>query len=228
MSILELIARLLMAAAFSAAVGFERETAQKAAGLRTHTLVGVGAATFTVVSIVGFDAGDESRVAAQVVTGIGFLGAGAIFREGATVSGLTTAAGLWAVAAIGLAAGSGSYALALIATSVVLGVLYILRAVDKAVGRRTARARSTLRIHMQTASVLSPLVKFIRKLDADAVQVDFKRLDGEACLVIVAVDPDDVSMISEMIAVHKGVDRVETLNALYRPPGETPPKSKKR
>lgn len=224
MSIIEVVARLLLATACSAAIGFERETAQKAAGLRTHSLVGVGAATFAIVSIIGFEGPDQGRVAAQVVSGIGFLGAGAIFREGAFVSGLTTAAGLWSVAAVGLAAGSGSYPLAIIGTTVILAVLYTLRAADAAVARRTARARTTLRIHLSEPGFLAGVIKFARKLDEDVIQVDFKRLDEKRCTVVLAVDPDDAAMISEMIAVHKGVDRVERLEAVYRPPGETPPK----
>lgn len=228
MSIIQIVARLLLATACSAAIGYERETAQKAAGLRTHSLVGVGAAIFAIVSIIGFDGPDQARIAAQVVTGVGFLGAGAIFREGAFVSGLTTAAGLWAVAAIGLAAGSGAYPLALIGSIVVLGVLYTLRAADAAVARRTSRARSTLRIHLERPGVLSGVVKFARKLDGDAMQIDFKRLDDERCTVVLAVDPDGASMISEMLSVHKGVERVEMLNALFRPPRETPPKRQRR
>jgi putative Mg2+ transporter-C (MgtC) family protein len=227
MSILEIIARLMLAAACSAAVGFERETSQKAAGLRTHTLVGVGSAMFAIVSIIGFDAGDQSRIAAQVVTGIGFLGAGAIFREGAFVKGLTTAAGLWAVAALGLAAGSGSYPLAIIGTVVILGVLFVLRGADRAVARRKARARETLRIHLVDSHYLSAVLKFARRIDESIVQVDFKRLEGQQCLLVIAVDPDDTAMVSEMISVHKGVERVERLNALYRPPGTTPPATQK-
>ncbi len=84
----------------------------------------MGAAIFSVASIIGFEGPDQSRIAAQIVTGVGFLGAGAIFREGAVVSGLTTAAGLWVVASIGIAAGSGTYWLAAIGTLVALGTLY--------------------------------------------------------------------------------------------------------
>ncbi len=226
MPIMEIVARLVLAAVCSAAVGFEREAAQKAAGLRTHTLVGVGAAIFTIASIVGFEGADQSRVAAQIVTGIGFLGAGAIFREGAFVKGLTTAAGLWAVAALGLAAGSGSYALAGIGTVVVLTVLYALRAADAAVARRTARARETIRIHLESGDYMSSVLKFARRIDEHIVQLDFKRLDGPRCMLVLAVDPDQTAMISEMLAAHKGVERVERLNALYHPPGATPPKPK--
>ena len=136
MSPMVMLGRLLLAALCSGFIGYERETAQKSAGLRTHTLVGVGAAVFTVASITGFDGPDESRVAAQIVTGVGFLGAGAIFRDGQFVSGLTTAAGLWVVASLGMAAGSGTYWLAGIGTAVTLSTLYGLRAVDAAVLRR--------------------------------------------------------------------------------------------
>jgi len=105
--------RLLVAAALSGAIGVERELRERAAGLRTHMLVGVGAALFTLVSAYAwgdfvFDrsrgtAFDPTRIAAQIVTGIGFLGAGAILRQGLSVRGLTTAAGLWVAAAIGMA-----------------------------------------------------------------------------------------------------------------------------
>jgi putative Mg2+ transporter-C (MgtC) family protein len=217
------ISRLVLAAVCSGLIGFEREASQKAAGLRTHTLVGVGAALFTIVSIVGFEGGDEGRVAAQVVTGIGFLGAGAIFRDGSAVSGLTTAAGLWAVAAIGLAAGSGSYFVAVIGTVVVMTVLLALRSADAAVARRLAQPRPTLRIHLTSAGALNSVVKFIRKLDQDATQVDFQRGDDGQCFVVIAVDSDRADMVSEMISVHKSVDRVEKLNVLHRPPGGTSP-----
>src|SRR5688572_21016158 len=105
MDLTENIVNLLVAAGLSGLIGLEREWRDRDAGLRTHMLVGLGAALFT---IAGAELGtDPSRVAAQVVTGIGFLGAGAIFRSGEAVKGLTTAAGLWTVAGIGLAAGSG-------------------------------------------------------------------------------------------------------------------------
>ena len=218
MNLVDMVFRLLVAVGCSAAIGFERETAQKVAGLRTHTLVGVGAATFTIVSIIGFSGGDEARVAAQIVTGIGFLGAGAIFREGAFVTGLTTAAGLWTVAAVGMAAGAGSYALALISTLVVMAVLLIFHRIDASITRRRARVKDKLRIDLDDVGQLSPILKFARKIDPDIQQIDFTRLrEGRARLVI-EVDPDQEAMLSEMIAVLKGVARVEILNPLHSPP----------
>ena len=116
------VLRLIVAALLSAVIGIERELRQQDAGLRTHMLVGLGAALFASVGIAM--GSDPTRIAAQVVSGIGFLGAGAIFRAGETIRGLTTAAGLWLVAAIGVSAGSGLIQLAVIATLVGLAILY--------------------------------------------------------------------------------------------------------
>ena len=125
---LEIILRLLLAAALGAGIGYQRERAAKAAGLRTHTLIALGAALFTVVSIFGFSgAVDPSRVAAGVVAGVGFIGAGVIFRgmRGEHVAGLTTAASIWVSAAVGLAAGAGLYLISVVATLITAGVLII-------------------------------------------------------------------------------------------------------
>jgi putative Mg2+ transporter-C (MgtC) family protein len=126
----DVLIRLAVAAGLTGAIGLERELRERAAGLRTHMLVGIGAALFTIVSAYGWGdfqfstpegvVFDPTRIAAQIVTGIGFLGAGAIIRQGITVRGLTTAATLWVVAAIGMAAGAGYYSAALIATGIVL------------------------------------------------------------------------------------------------------------
>jgi len=117
--------RVLIAAILGIILGLERQRSNKDAGTRTYALVAAGSALFTVLSIEGFDAADTSRVAAQIVTGIGFLGAGLIFRQGASVQGLTTAAGLWSVAAIGMAAGTGLWGLAIVVTVIVLLVLNV-------------------------------------------------------------------------------------------------------
>lgn len=120
-----MLLRLLLACALGMAIGIERELAGKPAGFRTHTLVCIGAALFALVSIYAFDTGaDIARVAAGVVTGIGFLGAGAIIHvEGGIVAGLTTAATIWTVAAIGLATATGLYWLAVLATALALLLL---------------------------------------------------------------------------------------------------------
>jgi putative Mg2+ transporter-C (MgtC) family protein len=120
----QIFLRLLVAVILGALVGYEREIAGKPAGARTHGMVSLGAALFTVVSIYGFGGvGDPARIAAQIVTGIGFLGAGAILHQRGGVHGLTTAASLWVTAALGLAAGVGLIFIALIATLLVFLLL---------------------------------------------------------------------------------------------------------
>ena len=124
---LEMVLRLLLAAVLGAVIGYQRERVGKPAGLRTHILVCVGSALFTIASIYGFgDPSAAARIAAGIVAGIGFIGAGAIMhRDGGIVEGLTTAATIWAVAAIGLAAGAGLYLVAGVTTGVTLGILFL-------------------------------------------------------------------------------------------------------
>jgi len=125
---LEMILRLLLAAVLGAGIGYQRERAGKAAGLRTHILISSGAALFTLVSIYGFTgAVDPSRIAAGVVAGVGFIGAGVIFRgmRGNGVAGVTTAASIWITTAIGLAAGVGLYLISAVTALITVGVLMI-------------------------------------------------------------------------------------------------------
>jgi putative Mg2+ transporter-C (MgtC) family protein len=133
----EILLRLSVAAGLGAAIGVERELRDREAGMRTHLLVALGAALFTIVSAYGFEEffttggsivqTDPTRIAAQVVTGIGFLGAGAIIREGLSVRGLTTAGSLWVVAAIGMAAGAGFFWPAVVGTALTVIALGPLR-----------------------------------------------------------------------------------------------------
>ncbi len=119
----QMFLRLVNAMALGSAIGYERARREKPAGVRTHGMVCLGAALFTVVSLYGFgNPNDTARVAAQIVTGIGFLRAGAILREHGSVQGLTTAASLWVTAAIGLAVGTGMVLLSL-ATAVLVFLL---------------------------------------------------------------------------------------------------------
>ncbi len=122
----EIVLKIIIAALLGATLGIEREMSKKPAGLRTYTLVCIGSALFAIISLSFVDAGqraDLSRVAAGVVTGIGFLGAGMIFREKDRIVGLTTAAEVWVLGAIGLAAGLGLYGVAILTTVIVLIIL---------------------------------------------------------------------------------------------------------
>jgi putative Mg2+ transporter-C (MgtC) family protein len=146
---LDLLVRLGLAVLLGGLIGLEREWAQKPAGLRTNILICLGSALFTDLSIatamqanvanlaegVEFRA-DPARIAAQVISGIGFLGAGAIIESRGSVTGLTTAATIWVVAAVGMAIGSGAYVSAIGATALVLFVLFPLRYIERYVARR--------------------------------------------------------------------------------------------
>jgi putative Mg2+ transporter-C (MgtC) family protein len=183
------LARLALATALGAVIGLERELDEKAAGLRTHMLVALGAALFTLVSAYGFSefvgkdhvSFDPSRIAAQIVTGIGFLGAGVIFRSGFTVRGLTTAASLWLVAAIGMAAGVGYWQGALIATAA--GVV-ALRPLEwlKRFALPTRRPAQMTVVLAEGASAGPVMEAVERSGDVLAVRRDGRRLDVEARL----------------------------------------------
>jgi putative Mg2+ transporter-C (MgtC) family protein len=137
----DMVWRLLLAGGLGAALGIEREWRRKPAGLRTNVLIALGAALFTMTSIILGDAGGApDRVASQVVTGIGFLGAGAILRNRGGVHGMTTAATIWVNAAIGMAAGAGAMRLATEATLVTLVVLAVLPSIEAYFENRTSKA----------------------------------------------------------------------------------------
>lgn len=131
---LELALRLILSLVLAGLIGLERESLGRPAGFRTHILVGIGSTLIMIVSIYAFRplgmSGDPGRIAAQVVSGIGFLGAGTIMREGANIRGLTTAASLWTVAGIGLTVGSGMYFAAIIATILVVATLVLLNKLE--------------------------------------------------------------------------------------------------
>ena len=128
---LEMVLRIMLAMLLGGIIGFQRGKAEKPAGLRDIVLICAGAAMFTVISIYGFDVADQARIAAGIVTGIGFLGAGAIIRrsEGG-VKGVTTAATIWITAGIGMAAGAGMYIIAPVATFLVMAVLLLPRRIS--------------------------------------------------------------------------------------------------
>jgi putative Mg2+ transporter-C (MgtC) family protein len=133
----DIVLRLLLAAGLGAAIGVEREYRQKPAGLRTNILIAVGSALFTIVSLsMGDQGGTVDRVAANIVTGIGFLGAGAIMRTGHDVHGVTTAATIWVNAGVGMAAGFGHFMTAALATVVTLIVLVVLAPIERYFERR--------------------------------------------------------------------------------------------
>jgi len=180
---LETAGRVAAAAGLGGLVGLERELDEKAAGLRTHMLVAVGSALFTMVGAYGFAEFsrtniDPTRIAAQVVTGIGFLGAGLIFRQGFTIRGLTTAASLWLVAAVGMAAGAGFWKGAVVVTAAALISLRPLEWVkERGLPQRGARR---LMVELGEDASSGPALEAVeRHGDLLALRRDGRRLDVE-------------------------------------------------
>lgn len=201
--------RLAVAGLLGAVIGFEREYREQDAGLRTHMLVAMGSALFTLVSAFGFhdilgQSGpllvrlDPSRIAAQVVSGIGFLGAGAIIRNGLTVRGLTTAASLWLVAAIGMAAGASLYSGAVVATALTIFALWPLRIVGKGFIRnvRPQARRVTVRL-TDTATVAGLVADFpdITHLEVDGRTVMLQLNEVDDAFVARLADRSDVQAV---------------------------------
>jgi putative Mg2+ transporter-C (MgtC) family protein len=190
----DIAVRFLVAVALTGAIGVEREISGQPAGLRTHITVGLGAALFGLISVHGFDAYvagrntnnyqiDVSRVASQVVVGVGFLGAGAILKEGASIRGLTTAASLWATAAIGLACGLGNFFAATASCVALLLALIFLRAPRGWVRRRLARSLQTVVIHLRHGANPSEVVSALHEIDGCDVRSLSIRTDDEGLTV---------------------------------------------
>ena len=204
------MARLAVAAGLGAAVGFERELRDREAGVRTHLLVSLGSGLFTVVSAYGFtefyepgSTVDPTRIAAQIVTGIGFLGAGAIIRSGLSVRGLTTAGSLWVVAAIGMAAGAGYYAAALVGTALTVFALGPLRVLAHVVIERFRPEERRLVVELKLGSSVSALLARLGRVSALEVDDEVDRrvvtldLDGRVDEALVS----EVSDLEDVVAV---------------------------
>lgn len=181
-----IIERVLSAVLLGFAVGLEREMTNKYAGLRTNILVCVGACIFTIISIYGFPevsvTGDElgtrdtARVAAQVVTGIGFIGGGTVLRHGANVFGLTTAATLWTSAAIGMACGTGMYGLALVSTIFTIIVLVSVRMFERNILTNSTKNKKRVRIKLACVSDnVEEVYKFIMDNFPQIVEINKKQ-----------------------------------------------------
>jgi putative Mg2+ transporter-C (MgtC) family protein len=210
----EALLRLALAAALGGAVGIERELREREAGFRTHMLVAIGSALFTIVSAYGFHSflasgqsvvrADPTRIAAQIVTGIGFLGAGAIIRQGLSVRGLTTAATLWVVAALGMAAGAGYYSGAVITTVLVLIALYPLRIGAYKLLRRFRPDERRLLVELPTGTSPAPVIGELERVGARLVSLamsqegDRRRLELDLALPPGTATPALVMQIADL------------------------------
>ena len=208
----EVALRLVLALALGAVIGLEREWRDRTAGLRTHMLVCLGSAAFTIISAYAFSEyytrlpdgtrviADPARIAAQIVSGIGFLGAGAIFQSRGNVRGLTTAASLWMMAAIGMAAGAGEYAVAIISTVLIGLVLVAFRQFSRRINRMRAKTRATIEVNVSRA---------------DGYKALFDTLDSHNVLVTrVATGPPSEEGADRSLAVDISLPPQEAINAM--------------
>lgn len=206
----EVLLRLFVAAVLGAAIGLEREWRERQAGLRTHLLVCVGSALFTLVSAYGFSnfgaRVDPTRIAAQIVTGIGFLGAGAIIRQGLSVRGLTTAATLWLVAAIGMAVGAGYWEGALIATAGALITLGPLRIIAYRMLVNFRPALDRLLVEIPAGGSPAPIIDAIERQGGRVVSLDIAQEgDRRSVAVDVELQPASAPAVVAGVAEIDGV-----------------------
>jgi putative Mg2+ transporter-C (MgtC) family protein len=209
----EILLRVGLAAVLGGAIGFERELREREAGLRTHLLVSVGAALFTMVSAYAWtdwrfstEEGlvfDPTRIAAQIVTGIGFLGAGAIIRQGLSVRGLTTAATLWVVAAIGMATGAGYYAAAAITTVLVLVSLWPLRIVAHRVSGRFRPEEGRLVVELGAGATAGSVLATVEEAGAAVKSLEFE-------------EERDLRRVDMRVRLERGRDAADLIDALTR------------
>jgi putative Mg2+ transporter-C (MgtC) family protein len=216
----EVLLRVGLAGVLGGAIGAERELRERGAGLRTHMLVAVGSALFTLVSAYGFGdfdfstregiVFDPTRIAAQIVTGIGFLGAGAIIRQGLSVRGLTTAATLWVVAAIGLASGAGYYSAAVITTVLVLLALWPLRIVARGLFSRVRAEAGRLLIELRPEESGMALLEVLEQTGARPSRLEFEEEGGRRR---VAVELELSAGVTPAVIVARLMEREEIIGA---------------
>jgi putative Mg2+ transporter-C (MgtC) family protein len=241
----EILLRLVVIVFLCGAIGLERQARDQVAGLRTHVIVGLGAGLFTLISAYGFEPAsrvDPTRIAAQVVSGIGFLGAGAILRHGVTVRGVTTAAALWISAAIGMAVGAGFYFGAVATTVISLIALVVLRRLRPLLRRHLGTETLSLELRLVPGASIRGLLSELtrqalqveglesRMLDdgTEQVQLDVRgpaSLDVEAALASLSSLPE-VARID--LAVVHGLDLRDDDDAWPDGHGRSRPKRRSR
>jgi putative Mg2+ transporter-C (MgtC) family protein len=211
---LEIVSRLGLAALLGMAIGFERERQNQPAGLRTHTILTIGCCLAMIVSInlsmqflptVG---GDPSRLAAQVVSGIGFLGAGAILRYGTSIKGLTTATSLWTIAIVGLAVGAGHYFAAVATTILLLIVLVLLNVLEK----KLIRVYTTVSVVVTAANnpalvndMQSALHDLKKQIISTGIERDLIANTTTVSLVVKAIEDESFEDIQSLVSEIPGV-----------------------
>jgi putative Mg2+ transporter-C (MgtC) family protein len=219
---LDLSLRLVIAAALGLAIGFEREIHGHPAGLRTHMLVAAGSGLFTVISAYGFRdvAGavpntapiDPTRIAAQIVSGIGFLGAGAILKDGIVIRGLTTAASLWATSAVGMAAGAGEHLIAVVATVTILVSLWPINALAERL-HGSAIPAVQLRLSMDRLEALGEVTSVLVGRRLEIGQISTQRLGKNAFRADISIRGRTASVIQSAITAVDDIAGVDIVSS---------------
>lgn len=202
--------RLIAALLLGAAIGVERQYRQRSAGLRTNALVGLGAAAFALTGLSIAGDSSPSRMAAQVVSGIGFLGAGAIMREGLNIKGMNTAATLWCSAAVGVACGAGIFAIALLGTGLVVVVNIVIRPLVGAIDRAPqsgAEVERAFRITATGAAEAEAALRLLLVKQIALAGLRLVRLDSED----VAGEVPRVALAARVIAGASAEEKLETI-----------------
>jgi len=185
-TVTDALIRLLVAFSLGAIIGFERQYHDKPAGFTTNTLICLGSAIFSMVSLISaqYYSGDPARIAAQIVTGVGFLGAGSIIREGNKISGLTTAAGIWVVAGIGMAAGYGEFEIATFAVACVMVLQIFLRKVLNVFDSVKTYEYITVKCE-PNMELVDEIENAIKKAGAKILKRDLYKTDGKLVIKLV-------------------------------------------
>ncbi len=196
--------RILLSAGLGFVIGFERELYKRPAGLRTHILVCVASCLIMLISMYGFSSGDPGRVAAQVVSGIGFLGAGAILRSDRDIKGITTAATIWMSAAIGLACGNGLYFGAILTTVLALIVLTAFRKVETKMVNASKYVSSVYMVIKDEEYSMKEFKELFGKNNLSVNNFEYKAKGNNAFEVLIDFEKD-----SDLNNVHAFIDEVE-------------------
>ncbi|HKJ79685.1 MAG TPA: MgtC/SapB family protein [Prolixibacteraceae bacterium] len=208
------LVRILVAFILGMLIGIERETQDQPAGMRTHILICIGATVVMLISIfipqtfTNFQNGDPGRIAAQVVSGIGFLGAGAILKFGTDIKGLTTAASIWTIAAVGLAVGAGMFVVAFIAVGVILFALTIMDIFEKKLFKERTLRKIELVVNRRNSD-LNQVKQLLKERNIKVVSTGFERNLGEAndkITFMVGVTPLlDIQKLSDELETQTGI-----------------------
>ena len=217
----DILIRIIFSIVLGSIIGLERELTNKAAGLRTQILVCLGSCLFTILSIYGFSTavtlyplGDPSRVAAQIITGIGFIGAGTVLRQGLTVTGLTTASTLWIVAAIGMACGCGQISLAVVTSLITVCVLVLIRFFElKLLPRNMKHLRKVKISFVCKYDEYDDVYKKLMEMFPELLDYNHKTVDedGDTLKINAKVFSNEKSPV---LAIYKQLDEIKNLQSV--------------